>query len=214
MKLLAQYFFFTHGNLFVFNKDMCQNIVHPYTALWGSLRNFIEIQTQSWWLQGMLLHKCQGHPGPLNVKDMPEAFEEKWDLHFCHWLKRNRAGSWWSKSRMAADSFSSRIHSDGNRAKNCMGSLVYTRRASARETRHIIALYNFLRDGEEGAELFFLLFSERTCGSGSRLPQGRFKPDIRKHLFTDRVVKHWIRLPREMVNAPSLPVFEASGQCP
>ncbi|KAK4826671.1 hypothetical protein QYF61_010680 [Mycteria americana] len=32
--------------------------------------------------------------------------------------------------------------------------------------------------------------------------------DIRKHLFTERLVKHWNRLPREVVDAPCLSVFE------
>jgi len=33
--------------------------------------------------------------------------------------------------------------------------------------------------------------------------------DIRKKFFTVRVVRPWIRLPREAVDAPSLEVFKA-----
>ena len=57
---------------------------------------------------------------------------------------------------------------------------------------------------KERDRLFSSICCDSTRRNGYKLKEGGFRLDLRKKIFTIRVVKHWHRLPREVVDAPSL----------
>jgi len=74
----------------------------------------------------------------------------------------------------------------------------------------LIAAFQNLKGAykKDGDKLFSKACCDRTRSNGFILREGRFTLDIRNKLVTMRVVKHWNRLPREVVDAPFLETFK------
>ncbi|KAK4818515.1 hypothetical protein QYF61_014328 [Mycteria americana] len=70
----------------------------------------------------------------------------------------------------------------------------------------LTAAFHYLKVAykKAGEGLFARACTDRTWGNGFKLKEGRFRLDTRKKFFTIRVVRHWNRLPRVVVDAPSL----------
>ena len=75
----------------------------------------------------------------------------------------------------------------------------------------LIAAFQYLKGayGQKGEWLFMRVDSDRTRGNGFKLGEGRFRLDIRKKFFHAEGGETLNRLPKEVVDAPSLEAFMA-----
>jgi len=76
---------------------------------------------------------------------------------------------------------------------------------------HLTAAFQYLTGDlrKDGENIFSRACCNRTRSNGFKLREGRYRLDRRKKFFTMRVVKHWNRFPREVVEATSLQTFKA-----
>ncbi|KAK4811903.1 hypothetical protein QYF61_017427, partial [Mycteria americana] len=79
---------------------------------------------------------------------------------------------------------------------------------TSEELLRILGLFSLEKRREWRWRSLPLVSGDKTQGNGFKLHQGKFILAITKKLFTERVVKHCNKLPREVVTAPGLSVFK------
>ena len=75
----------------------------------------------------------------------------------------------------------------------------------------LINVYKYLEGGGRQmgeARLFLVVCSNRTSSNGQKLEQRKFHTYMQKNFFMISVTEHWNRLPREIVESPSMVIFK------
>ena len=73
----------------------------------------------------------------------------------------------------------------------------------------LMNVYKYLKCGRrrDMANLFSVVCGDRTRSNGHKMEHRKFHTNMQKNFFTVRVTEHWNRLPREVVESPSLEIY-------
>jgi len=75
----------------------------------------------------------------------------------------------------------------------------------------LINVYKYLQGGGrqmDEARLFSVVCSDRTRSNGLKLELRKFRTNMWKNFFMVKVMELWNRLPREVVESPSMEIFK------
>lgn len=91
-----------------------------------------------------------------------------------------------------------------------------TTSASAKRWGMDLNMYKSLKgqSSGDGARFFSVVSSDWTRGNRHKLKHTMCHPNIRQHFLTVMVIKHWCRLPREVVEASSLDIVKTAALLP
>ena len=78
----------------------------------------------------------------------------------------------------------------------------------------LINVYKYVKGGGRQMDEALLVWSDRTRSNGLKLEHGKFHTNMWNKCFTARVTEHWIRLSREVVEAPSMEIFKTAAHLP